>query len=248
MSVIIRLETQKLSCKPPKVAPTFVAARHILRPQQKRLVQVRTNSYLDYGAIKGLSATSPATGRSKVLQLLGEGLNMYDGERFDPAVVQLIAENPTLQPGNQSVELGQGTWQVFYAPHIFKLSSAMATKFQPIQYRLSGNSLVANVKYSNPLLGEGWLSAGGTMARKYDDAVEVAFDRFWMDMGADSLRADLPPDASSSLLTADGIIGALGRAAFFPQLAVFPVLYLDNDLAVFKFTPLDSPIAVHRVA
>lgn len=38
------------------------------------------------------------------------------------------------------------------------------------------------------------------------------------------------------------------RAAFFPQLAVFPVLYLDSDLAVFKFTPLDSAIACHRVA
>ena len=30
------------------------------------------------------------------------------------------------------------------------------------------------------------------MARKYDDAVEVTFDRFWVDLGADSLRADLP--------------------------------------------------------
>ncbi|KXZ55563.1 hypothetical protein GPECTOR_2g1112 [Gonium pectorale] len=142
-----------------------------------------------------------------------------------------------------------GRSQVFYAPHISRMSSALGTKFSPIQYRLTGSTIVSNVKFSNSLLGEGWLSAGGTMARKYDDAVEITFDRFWVDIGADGLRDDLGPDASSaSLLTVDGIIGAMGRAAFFPQLAVFPVLYLDSDLAVFKFTPLDSPIAVHKVA
>lgn len=51
--------------------------------------------------------------------------------------------------------------QVFYAPHISRMSSVLGTRFQPIQYRLTGDSLVSNVRYSNPLLGEGWLSAGG---------------------------------------------------------------------------------------
>lgn len=46
----------------------------------------------------------------------------------------------------------------------------------------------------------------------------------------------------------DSAITALGRAAFFPQFAVFPVKYLDSDLAVFTFPPLrDSLIAVQRV-
>ncbi|EFJ49410.1 hypothetical protein VOLCADRAFT_89810 [Volvox carteri f. nagariensis] len=229
--------------------PRYASGRLVpVKARPARVMQIHTKSYQDYGAAGGLSSTVPVAGRTKVLQLLGEGLSTYDGELFGPAVAQLIAENPTPQPGSQSLSLGQGTWQVFYAPHIAQMSSVLGTKFQPIQYRLFGNALVSNVKYSNPLLGEGWLSAGGTMDRKYDDAVEVTFDRFWVDVGADGLRADLPPDASSSLLTADGIIGALGRAAFFPQLAVFPVLYLDKDLAVFKFTPLDSAIAVHRVA
>ncbi|KAG2491879.1 hypothetical protein HYH03_009831 [Edaphochlamys debaryana] len=188
------------------------------------------------------------TGRSRVLQLLGEGCGTYNAEPLEAAVKQLITENPTPAPGTMSVALGQGTWQVFYAPHIANMSSAMGTRFEPIQYRLSGSFLVSNVKFSNPLLGDGWLSAGGTMARKYDDAVEVMFDRFWVDLGAGNLRADLPPDAATSLLSPDGVTGFLGRAAFFPQLAVFPVMYLDNDLAVFKFTPLDSLIAVHKVA
>jgi hypothetical protein len=33
------------------------------------------------------------------------------------------------------------------------------------------------------------------MSRKYDDAVEVTFNRFWIDLGADALRADLPEGA-----------------------------------------------------
>ncbi len=45
----------------------------------------------------------------------------------------------------------------------------------------------------------------------------------------------------------DSAINALGRAAFFPQFAVFPVDYLDADIAVFTFPPLNSRIAVQRV-
>lgn len=50
---------------------------------------------------------------------------------------------------------------MFHAPHISKMSSALSTRFSPIQYRLTGTALVSNVKYSSPLLGDGWLSAGG---------------------------------------------------------------------------------------
>ena len=50
---------------------------------------------------------------SQVLQLLGEGLGLYNGaEQFEPAVKQLILENPTVAPGSFAVQLGQGTWQV----------------------------------------------------------------------------------------------------------------------------------------
>lgn len=41
----------------------------------------------------------------------------------------------------------------------------------------------------------------------------------------------------------------LGKAGFLPQFAVFPVKYLDSDLAVFTFPPLrDSLIAVRKVS
>ncbi len=35
------------------------------------------------------------------------------------------------------------------------------------------------------------LPRAGKMVRKYDTAVEIIFDRFWVDVGPDSLRADL---------------------------------------------------------
>ena len=47
----------------------------------------------------------------------------------------------------------------------------MGATFSPILYTLRGDCLTSNVKYSHPLLGMGWLSAGGTLVRKYDDTV-----------------------------------------------------------------------------
>ena len=38
------------------------------------------------------------------------------------------------------------------------------------------------------------------------------------------------------------------RAAFFPDLSVFPVSYLDNDIAVFSFEPMETVIAVRHVS
>ena len=47
----------------------------------------------------------------------------------------------------------------------------------------------------------------------------------------------------------DSMVQALGKAAFFPQFAVFPVKYLDGDMAVFTFPPLkDSLIAVRKTS
>ncbi len=55
--------------------------------------------------------------------------------------------------------------QVFYAPHIANMSSALGTRFQPIRYTLTPTGeLVSNVRYSAPLMGTGWLSASGGAA------------------------------------------------------------------------------------
>ena len=50
---------------------------------------------------------------------------------------------------------------MFYAPHIVRLTSVLATKFEPILYILQGEEIISNVKFNNALLGSGWLSAAG---------------------------------------------------------------------------------------
>lgn len=68
--------------------------------------------------------------RETILQILEERGGIKNGswgtlyaenevrDRLDSAVTALLAANPTSAPGSKSVELGQGTWEVFHAPHI----------------------------------------------------------------------------------------------------------------------------------
>lgn len=48
---------------------------------------------------------------------------------------------------------------------------------------------------------EGWLSASGRLMPAGSDAVEVAFDRFWVDLGSTALRPSLGDPASSAVPT-----------------------------------------------
>ena len=73
--------------------------------------------------------------------------------------------------------------------------------------------------------------------------LKLEFNRFWIDQG-DALRADVAPGTGDG---GDTAITAIGRAAFFPALALFPVLHVDAEIAVFRFPPLRSNIAVRRV-
>lgn len=201
-----------------------------------------------------VSSTSQITGskvvstaaKEKVMELIGQGYNNYNQGELPGAVEELLLNCPIPkdQLAARSFTLGQGTWEVFYAPHIATMSKAMFTQFQPLQYVLSGDKIASHAKYSNAL-GEGWLSAAGSMGRKYDDTVDISFNQFWVDK-VDALRLDVPEDAGTSD-TGDKVVGAIGRGAFFPQFAVFPVLYLDEDICVFKFPALNSIICCRRV-
>lgn len=113
------------------------------------------------------------------------------------------------------------------------------------------------MRYQHPLLGSGWLSASGTVSAPDDATLLLRFDRFWVDLGQDSLRPELRDaqggggggggGAWQRLL--DAAVGVLGRAAFLPSLARFPVEHLDAPagLSVFRFPPLASSIAIARV-
>lgn len=202
---------------------------------------------------------SVATPKAKVLKLLKQGYSTYNpGNELGLAVEELIKSNPTADPGLTSTRIGQGVWEVFYAPHIANMSNILLTKYEPIRYVYQDDRFASHVKFQHPLLGEGWLSAAGALRVQDDTTLNVDFNQFWVDFGADKLRPFLSEAVDGGKVEAfgqevrtealfDTIAGALGRATFFPQLAVFPVLYVDMDLAVFKFPPLDSKIAIRRV-
>ena len=124
-------------------------------------------------------------------------------------------------------------------------------RFEPVKYSLDGNHIWSNVKFKAPFGITGWLSAAGTLVARPDgDSVEVVFSEFWIDYGENSLRPDVTQaggQGGKEKGPLDSVITQMGRMGFFPALSVYPVLYLDEDLCVFKFVPLDSTIACRRV-
>lgn len=79
-------------------------------------------------------------------------------------------------------------------------------------------------------------------------SMDIEFDKFWVDMGADNLRGSIEAPSSGAVQDRwDNLISWMGRLGFIRPLAIFPVLYLDEDLCVFRFPPLASNIAVTKL-
>ncbi|KAK9843722.1 hypothetical protein WJX81_003629 [Elliptochloris bilobata] len=211
---------------------------------QRRLGSHATVALAQQQELALVSTVSAA--KRKVTDLLQASASLHSSPPdMKPAVEELVVENPTAKAGEATLSgRFEGTWEVFSAPHIASLGAACGARFEPIRYRLEGDRLVSNVRFSSSLAQEGWLSASGRLKPAIsNDVVEVAFDKFWVDFGSNSLRPSLGSEGAL-----DRVVGALGRAGFFSHFAVFPVLYLDDDMAVFRFPPLNSNIAVRRVA
>lgn len=201
--------------------------------------------------------------KATILRLLDQGSTNYrPAKEMGPAVDSLIAMAGVADaPAYAANGLEEGTWEVFYAPHIVKMSSALfQTKFEPIRYIFRGDKIISNVKFSSPVFGSGWLSASGTFQTLGANKVQISFNDFWVDMGADALRevyCERPSAVTGNIFTwtkaftdaamIDRVIGTMGRAAFFPSLSTFPVLYVDQDIVVFKFDPLSTNIAARHV-
>lgn len=82
-----------------------------------------------------------------------------------------------------------------------------------------------------------------------DQSMDIVFEKFWVDMGAENLRKsiDEPSRGDEVQDRWDSLISWMGRLGFIRPLAVFPVLYFDEDLCVFRFPPLASNIAVTKL-
>ena len=212
-----------------------------------------------------IQSTPPLTSsRTKIISTatasfldLAQNASSATDTQLTAAVDALIASGPkTPTPGPATLKSGAGHWDVIHAPHINRIASFLHAKFSisytllPPSQQTSGDKtpppqFYSNVKYQIPGIGEGWLSASGSLISQGDDDVEVRFNQFWVDTGKDSLRPYLTEQNRNG---GDAAVTALGRASFFEGLAVFPVLHLDTDagVSVFRFPPLSSNIAVVR--
>jgi len=183
----------------------------------------------------------------------GGGASLYSADVETAELVgELVGAFDPGGAGAESLRVGEGTWEVFYAPHIRSLSRWLfGTEFAPLRYRLWKDDggvyrLTSHARYHGPILGDGWLSASGTIrVGEQDSELLLHFDQFWVDGPGESPRAELPGGGGSAQ---DQSVSALGRLGFVPPLARFPVRYLDPDLSVFRFPPLRSDIAIRRVA
>jgi len=148
----------------------------------------------------------------------------------------------------------RGSWRVFYAPHIRTLSSlALGTGFD-VQYVIGDEvegeesskryAIRSNVRYSNPVAGSGWLVSSGEVYAEGPQLSIVNFDEFWVDAGDGGTNVPQKPEIKKNFLRT--LVNDVGRAGFIADISRFPVLFLKDDVCVFKFPPLNVMIAARR--
>ena len=165
----------------------------------------------------------------RVRSLVAAGVPRSDGA-LESAVKALVEEAslPALIDWKQVA----GTWRVVNAPHIDTLSSVLFTKFSPIEYVLGPSGEIASYVRYYGLPGTGWLCTDGTIenvAESGRPTVKIVWDRIWWVPGGTTSPPAFEDGAFSRL------VQGLGRLGFIEDLSVFPVRFLQDDVAVFNF-------------
>jgi ADP-ribose pyrophosphatase len=144
----------------------------------------------------------------------------------------------------------QGTWRVVSAP-LFDTISRIALTNLEVTYRIgAGGTIGATVRYESRLVGSGWLCTDGTI-KNVEGAliptVSLVWERIWWQPGGQANAPPTDPEVEGAAALRP-LVQTLGRLGFSPELAVFPVRYVDSDagIAVFKFQ--DLTVAVRRTS
>lgn len=221
-------------------------------------------------AARASTRAAASSGRSTLPETIAEALEQCEshvaanGANLYAATPELTAAVSTMvaskKTGGRSVaeilEASDGVWEVFHMPHMYNLSSPLGITFRPVRYTLKGRKIRSDVRFDARGAARGWLDSAGTVKRaaQRDDAVELAFDAFWVgrdgDRPRDSPVAEREVRRDERLSPADAVINNVGRAGFLPSFAVFPVHFFDEErgLCVFEFPPMRSFIAAARVS
>jgi hypothetical protein len=128
-----------------------------------------------------------------------------------------------------------GTWRVIHAPHLAALSRLFLARISPIEYHLTKEGQMASsVQYAVPIVNRvGWLCTSGYYTvEPTSGTVQIVWDRAWWN--ADQRARPTPPE--------EGIFPAsiqrLGMFGFIERLSLFPIDYVDEEIAIFRFLGL----------
>jgi hypothetical protein len=171
-------------------------------------------------------------------------------KQVDDAVETLVKLKRNGKKMSLSNGKADGVWEVFYAPHIERLSRPVGVKAKPLRYTIEKNRIVSDVSLTTnkPFETQSWWCASGSLKESASEKEEVSlkFTDFWVSLGAELPTTS--PNETGEADTFDKMVQKLGTVGFIEQLGAFPVLYYSDDVCVFRFPPLQSNIAARRVA
>ncbi|KAG5181998.1 hypothetical protein JKP88DRAFT_320327 [Tribonema minus] len=228
----------------------FVAVPHQLAPTTSHHAQYSSQTTLALSTDKivippsDAAVLSDAGARRLAKQAFEDALRSGVNSDIDDAIRVLCELNPTPAPG-LATQAAKGRWVVCHAPHIAAGGILLQTKFVP-EYWFDGQGNTSSyVKFTSSIFGSGWLNADGIVYSADDgQAVVIEFKRYWMDRG--TADPSLTPDVKRGASQMDSVIQAAGEGLFIKPLSYFPIKYLDEDLCVFDFPPLNTRIAARR--
>jgi hypothetical protein len=219
-------------------------------PQMRRTTTIVLSFLV---ASEALVSQPPALGRSSVKERLRDYLQVPEADSnqaptttaLDDAVVGRLLKELQSTPeraNHRSFDPQRvaGTWRVIHAPHLAALSKVVQATLSPIEYHLTKEGqMAASVQYVVPMAKlEGWLCTSGY----YDYTVEattpgttvvqIVWNRAWWN--ADRRARPTPPE--EGLFPAS--IQRLGMLGFRKSLSFFPVDYVDEEIAIFRFLGL----------
>lgn len=180
-----------------------------------------------------------------------KGCDLYErSKQVDDAVETLVNLKRNGKKMSLSNGKADGVWEVFYAPHIERLSRPVGVKAKPLRYTLEKNRIVSDVSLTTnkPFETQSWWCASGSLKESASEKEEVSlkFTDFWVSLGAELPTTS--PNETGEADAFDKMVQKLGTVGFIEQLGAFPVLYYSDDVCVFRFPPLQSNIAARRVA
>lgn len=193
--------------------------------------------------------SSLAAGKQQLLDSLSTSSELNDA---DSARTQLLENLCRLgeecSTNIRSIPTRDSEWRVVYAPHMSAMGRLLRARFAPVIYQFDDtNGITSHARVQLPFLPPYWLSVSGTFSMVSESTCRVDFTNTWMKQ-VNGAGDDAPYETLNAVSEgfSKSFVNALGKFLFIEQVAVFPVLFLDDDCVVFDFELLGTRICALR--